>query len=72
MYRIKKISRTAYVVHLEIDYLIDSDETFFMEVTIWFNRFNNNQYTKSLIALRRKPLRGCVEEAVLIFFYGSQ
>lgn len=47
---------TAYVDNLEIDYLVDTDESLFMEVTFWYNRFNNNQYTKSLIALRRKPL----------------
>lgn len=52
-FRVKKMNRTSYVLNGETEFYVDLDETFEMEANFYFNRLNNNQYTKSVIAMRR-------------------
>lgn len=45
--RITKYNRTTYVLNLHGEFFVDFDEEFFLEIFFYFNRLNNNQYTKS-------------------------
>lgn len=49
LFRIAKFNRTTYVLKLEIEYFVDVDDDFETDVSFYYNRLNNNQYTKSLM-----------------------
>lgn len=51
--RVSKFNRTTYVLNGKWDFLRDIDDDFNLEITMHYNRFNNNQYTKSLIGMRK-------------------
>lgn len=55
-FRITKFNRTLFVINSKIELLQDLDETFEVEVLFYFNRLNNNQYTKSIARVKRDKL----------------
>lgn len=61
-FRITKFNRTAYVFNSNFEFLMDFNDDFEIEVEFYYNRFNNNQYTKSLVNLKRTTICKAVEK----------
>lgn len=59
--RIAKFNRTTYVLNANVDVLADIDSQYYMEVSFFYNRFNNNQYSRSLIRVPRMNLCDAIE-----------
>lgn len=49
--RISKFNRTTYVMNLNVDFLQDFGEDIEMQTDFYYNRFNNNQYSKSPLGI---------------------
>lgn len=67
--RVGKFNRTTYVLNFEIESFIEinqKDSEF--ETTFYFNRMNNNQYSKTLIHVRRSPLRSTMDTFRTLLF----
>lgn len=45
--RINKINRTTYVFNVNVEFFVDIDDEYEMEVKIYYNWMNNNQYNLS-------------------------
>lgn len=56
-FRIAKFNRTLYVMNVELEWFVDVDANFEVEVSFYFNRLNNNQYSKTILRLKRA--NGC-------------
>lgn len=54
--RVQKFNRTKHVVNLNAELLMDIDETIFMEINFYYNRLNNNQYSKTPARLPKTAL----------------
>lgn len=54
--RIAKYNRTTHVLNGIWELLREMDENFEFEVTGHYNRFNNNQYTKSMFGIKRDTM----------------
>lgn len=54
-YRISKFNRTTYVANANAEFYRDIEDQE-MEVVFHYNRLNNNQYTKSLINIKRNTI----------------
>lgn len=48
-HRITKFNRTTYVFNTEFETFITLDESYEMEGIFYYNRLNNNQYTRSVL-----------------------
>lgn len=60
--RIAKFNRTTYTLNLKIELLIDFNEEFEIGAAYFYNRFNNNQYTRSIIRIPKMNLCEGVEK----------
>lgn len=54
--RIAKFNRTTYVLNQMVEWFVDIDENVEMDLSFYFNRLNNNQYTKSLLRVPKDQL----------------
>lgn len=52
-FRITKFNRTTYVFNTKIDFFIDIDRNIKVQVNFHHNRLNNNQYTKTPMAISK-------------------
>lgn len=48
-FRVTKYNRTAYTINAYFELFIDLDQDFAVKIDSYYNRLNNNQYTKSLL-----------------------
>lgn len=55
-FRVTKLNRTAFVIKANIEFLVDLDETFNIEVIFSYNRMNNNQYTRSWLSIKKDTI----------------
>lgn len=62
LFRINKFNRTTHAINLEFELYVDIDEQFEIAVSFYYNRLNNNQYSKSVMRVPRSSLCGCVEK----------
>lgn len=53
VYRIFKFNRTAYAMNLKVDIFVDVNDDAEAEVAFFYNRFNNNQYSRIIIRVPR-------------------
>lgn len=61
-FRITKFNRTAYVWNAKADFFVDIDMDIKVEVSFFYNRLNNNQYTKSPMGLPKDTLCNFAEK----------
>lgn len=52
-FRIAKFNRTTYTLNLEMETFTDVDDTHEVDVSFYYNRLNNNQYSKSPMRVPR-------------------
>lgn len=52
-FRITKFNRTTYVFNAKVDFFIDIDRNMKIQVNFHHNRLNNNQYTKTPMAISK-------------------
>ena len=55
-FRVTKTNRTTYVANIVWDSLIDFGDDMEIEVKIYYNRFNNNQYNLTPLRVPRSSL----------------
>lgn len=55
-FRISKFNHTTHVFNTKFELFIDIDSDFSIETLSYYNRFNNNQYTKSLLRVKKTRL----------------
>lgn len=68
MLRIDKFNRTMYVANTDVEIYVDVDEYFEVAVSFYFNRFNNNQYSKAAMRVRRDKLCTIIDKYYNKFF----
>lgn len=66
--RITKFNRTTYVFNAVMEWFIDLDDDVSSDITIHFNRFNNNQYSKTPMHVKRQPFYKIVDKFYVIIF----
>lgn len=54
-FRVTRFNRTSYVLNVEYENFVDIDENYEIEVKIYYNRLNNNQYNLSPMRIPRSP-----------------
>lgn len=54
--RITKLNRTTYAMNLEAEFFNDADTNHSMEVRFYYNRLNNNQYSRSPAHLPKQSI----------------
>lgn len=54
LFRVNKYNRTTFVLNYELELFRDWDQTFLMEMNLYYNRLNNNQYQLSLLRLQKQ------------------
>lgn len=54
--RVNKFNRTTYVLNMEFEKYIEMNDKIQLEIKFYYNRFNNNQYTKSLIRVPKDSM----------------
>lgn len=62
LFRIAKLNRTMHVFNAEMDFLTDVDQFHSMEFTFYYNRLNNNQYSKTLMRIPKQVLCRVLEK----------
>lgn len=62
LFRIAKYNRTAYVANVQVEFFIPFDENIFVEVVFYYNRMNNQQYTKSMVRVPKSNLCTTMEK----------
>lgn len=60
--RITKFNRTAYVFNSNFEFFMDLNDDFEFEIQFHYNRLNNNQYTKSLVNVKRSTVCKAAEK----------
>lgn len=66
--RISKFNRTTYVYNTVVEYFVDIDDKFEMEMNFYYNRLNNNQYRRTLIRVPRENLCKLVDKYYKLFY----
>lgn len=67
--RVGKFNRTTYVLNFEIEFFIEvNQEDSELDTTFYFNRMNNNQYSKTPIHVRRSSLCNCLDTFKTLLF----
>lgn len=61
-YRIAKFNRTTYVFNANMEIFYDTDRNHTVGVEFFYNRFNNNQYSKTPFRVTRAPICDFVEK----------
>lgn len=61
VFRVGKFNRTTYVFNADVETFIPVDDDFDVEVIFYYNRFNNNQYSRTPIRVPRTNLCKTVE-----------
>lgn len=54
--RVAKFNRTMYTYNVEFEIFRDLDETMDVEMNFYYNRLNNNQYSRSTMRIRKDGL----------------
>lgn len=62
IFRVSKFNRTTYGFNAEGDLYADVDENVEIEVSFYYNRFNNNQYSKTPIHVPRSNICAVAEK----------
>lgn len=65
-FRISKFNHTTHVFNTKFELFIDIDFDFSSEFLTFYNRYNNNQFRRSLLLVRKSPLCDSMQK-----FYGS-
>lgn len=66
--RVTKLNRTAYSMNFKFMFWFEyHDPGVEMEVMFYFNRLNNNQYTKSPFAVNKQPMCKLIDKFYLPF-----
>lgn len=55
-FQVNKFNRTTYVFNAAGEIFIDIDRTVTASMDLWYNRFNNNQYSKSPMRVPKSSL----------------
>lgn len=61
-FRVSKFNHTAYALNVRGEFYRDIDQDFKVEIEYYYNRMNNNQYTKSIIRVPRLNLCGALDK----------
>lgn len=63
LFEITKYNRTTYVFNSKMDLLVDSDQDTKIRVNFYYNRMNNNQYSKTLMRIPNTPCCTSIQRA---------
>lgn len=66
-FRIAKFNHTTYVINAVVDTIIDLGEELSIEVAFFYNRFNNNQYQRTVMRVPKMKVCDAIERYYPIF-----
>lgn len=72
LFRVSRLNRTTYVINYDAMQLMEFDKNVKMETAIYYNRFNNNQYTLSPIQTKKGSLCDTMKKYSRLFFNVAQ
>lgn len=70
-FRVAKFNRTTYVLNADCELFYDTDQNHTAEFAFYYNRLNNNQYTKSLIRVPKDSLCNIADKYYATFAMDS-
>lgn len=70
-FRINKFNRTTYVLNLDVELFNDAGEDYTVSIDFYYNRLNNNQYSKSPIRVAKTSVCRAVDRYYPLLVVGS-
>lgn len=69
--RVTKINRTTFTVNYEFVLFFDIDQNIEMDATLYFNRLNNNQYTRTPYGMKKESFCKLLDKYYYTFLKDS-
>lgn len=71
LFRISKFNRTMYAGSSEVEMYVDVDDNFEVEMEVFYNRLNNNQYNKAPMRIPRDKVCKILDKYLDKFIYNE-